>query len=126
MENKVNEYIYSSEHVDIICPKCGHNKSYKVFYMNSEFGECVSCGALTYRKVLRPLTEEEKDCFRIKSIPTANSTISSTTVKCPYCHSTNTKKISTLSKAGSVALFGIFSIGKVSKEWHCNNCNSNF
>lgn len=44
--------------------------------------------------------------------------------KCPTCGSTNIKKISCLSKAGSVALFGIFSIGKVSKQWKCNNCGS--
>ena len=47
-------------------------------------------------------------------------------IKCPYCHSTNTKKISGISKAGSVALFGVFAAGKVSKQWHCNNCNSDF
>lgn len=47
-------------------------------------------------------------------------------IECPYCHSTNTKKISSLSKAGSVALFGIFGLGKTTKEWHCNNCNSDF
>ena len=46
-------------------------------------------------------------------------------VTCPYCHSTNTKKISGLSKAGSVALFGIFS-QKVKKQWHCNGCGSDF
>lgn len=48
------------------------------------------------------------------------------TVECPYCHSTNTKKISATSKAGSVALFGIFALGKVSKQWHCNKCGSEF
>ena len=47
-------------------------------------------------------------------------------IECPYCHSTNTKKISGISKAGSVALFGVFAVGKVSKQWHCNNCNSDF
>lgn len=47
-------------------------------------------------------------------------------VECPYCHSKNTKKISGLSKAGSVALFGIFALGKTSKQWHCNQCNSDF
>lgn len=46
--------------------------------------------------------------------------------ECPYCHSKNTKKISGLSKAGSVALFGVFAVGKVSKQWHCNNCGSDF
>lgn len=47
-------------------------------------------------------------------------------VECPYCHSKDTKKISNLSKAGSVALFGIFALGKTSKQWHCNQCNSDF
>ena len=51
---------------------------------------------------------------------------SSNAITCPYCHSTNTKKISGISKAGSVALFGVFAVGKVSKQWHCNNCNSDF
>lgn len=46
-------------------------------------------------------------------------------VTCPYCHSTNTKKISTISRAGSIGLFGIFS-KKVGKQWHCNNCGSDF
>ena len=47
-------------------------------------------------------------------------------VTCPYCQSTDTKKISSMSKAGSLALFGIFAMGKVNKQWHCNNCGSNF
>lgn len=46
--------------------------------------------------------------------------------RCPVCQSTNIRKISGISKAGSVALFGIFSVGKVSKQWHCNNCKSEF
>lgn len=48
------------------------------------------------------------------------------TITCPYCQSTNTKKISTLSKAGSVAFLGIFALGKTTKQWHCNNCKSDF
>lgn len=43
--------------------------------------------------------------------------------KCPTCQSTSIRKISGLSKAGSVALWGIFS-QKVKKQWHCNNCGS--
>lgn len=46
--------------------------------------------------------------------------------ECPYCHPKNTKKITGLSKAGSVALWGVFAMGKVSKQWHCNNCKSDF
>lgn len=41
--------------------------------------------------------------------------------KCPTCNSTNIKKISGLSKAGSVAMFGIFS-QKVKHQFKCNNC----
>ena len=46
-------------------------------------------------------------------------------VHCPYCNSTNCKKISGISKATSVAIFGLFS-QKVKKKWHCNNCKSDF
>lgn len=46
-------------------------------------------------------------------------------VVCPYCKSTNTDKISTVSRAVSVSLVGAAS-SKLGKQWHCNNCNSNF
>ena len=42
--------------------------------------------------------------------------------KCPTCSSTNISKISTMSKAGSVAMFGLLS-QKVKKQFHCNNCS---
>ena len=43
------------------------------------------------------------------------------TITCPTCGSTNTKKISALSKGVSVGLFGIFS-QKVKHQFHCNSC----
>lgn len=46
-------------------------------------------------------------------------------VECPYCHSTDTAKISAASKAGSVFFFGLFS-QKVKHQWHCNKCGSDF
>lgn len=48
------------------------------------------------------------------------------TVTCPYCKSTNTKKITNTSKAIHTALFGMWSIGRNAKQWHCNNCKSEF
>lgn len=51
---------------------------------------------------------------------------STPTITCPYCKSTDCKKISGLSKAGSVALWGIFALSKTTKQWHCNNCKSDF
>ena len=47
-------------------------------------------------------------------------------IECPYCHATNIKKISGLSKAGSVAMFGVFALGKTSKQFHCNHCGADF
>lgn len=46
-------------------------------------------------------------------------------VVCPYCHSTNTEKISTVSRAVSMSLVGAAS-SKLGKQWHCNNCKSDF
>ncbi|MDE6253343.1 MAG: hypothetical protein K2M78_12050 [Lachnospiraceae bacterium] len=48
-----------------------------------------------------------------------------TMVECPYCHSANTKKISTTSKVANTALFGVFGTKRF-KQWHCNNCSSDF
>lgn len=45
------------------------------------------------------------------------------TVTCPYCHSTNTKKISGVERATSVGLFGLLS-KKIGKSWKCNSCGS--
>lgn len=47
-------------------------------------------------------------------------------VECPYCHATNVKKITNTSKAVHTAVFGIFSLSRNSKNYHCNHCNSDF
>ncbi len=73
----------------------------------------------TYDPEARKYREENE-------VPIGAGYIAPSGVTCPYCHSTNTKKILGMSKAGSVALFGIFALGKVSKEWHCNGCGSDF
>lgn len=50
----------------------------------------------------------------------------SNVITCPYCHSTDTKKITNASKAVHTALFGVFSVSRNSKNYHCNKCNSDF
>lgn len=47
-------------------------------------------------------------------------------VECLYCHATNVKKISNTSKVVHTALFGIFSVSRNSKQWHCEKCGSDF
>lgn len=46
-------------------------------------------------------------------------------VECPYCHTTNIKKISTTNRMVSIGLFGLGS-KKIGKQWHCNHCGSDF
>lgn len=58
-------------------------------------------------------------------IQTQQDLASGKRVVCPYCKSTNTEKISTMSRAVSVSLVGAAS-GKIGKQWHCKNCGSNF
>lgn len=58
-------------------------------------------------------------------IKTQQDLASGKRVVCPYCKSTNTEKISTMSRAVSVSLVGAAS-GKIGKQWHCKNCGSNF
>ena len=46
-------------------------------------------------------------------------------IHCPYCNSTNVNKLSSTKKALSIIGFGILS-NKIGKQWHCNNCKSDF
>ena len=66
--------------------------------------------------------KETKELFGPKN--SGNS--SSVSVKCPYCNSYNTSKISTMSKAIGAALIGVHALARNSKEWHCNSCESDF
>lgn len=114
------------------CPSCGFNIKKRISY-------CPYCELLNNKKVLMSfsIANNEYTC------PECNKTVGIATPemeanwaiqkqmeqnlpKCPYCSSTDLKKISGLSKAGSVALWGVFAMGKVSKQWHCNSCKSDF
>ena len=57
--------------------------------------------------------------------PVPSNIINSKKTGCPYCGSSNITKIGTLSKVISVEVMGLAS-DKIGKQWHCNNCKSNF
>lgn len=99
----------ATSEINIICPRCGHNKSTLVVD-NGPNGEyklayCQKCQTPIKNDVLNQFLNP---------------------VTCPFCQSADCKKISGASKIGKVALFGVFAAGSVSKTWHCNNCGSNF
>ena len=103
------------------CPNCGRTYT--------ELANVYYCGTCNYRLI------KQEDITKIKHPELSKreykvigevSNLDNPTVTCPYCNSTNTKKISGLSKATRIALFGIFALPKVGKQWHCNNCGSDF
>lgn len=83
---------------------------------------CYMCGAPFYDinafMTLKKYNEEHKINEKMQSEKTNK-------VRCFYCNSTDVKKISASSRWLSTGLFGLSS-KKLGKEWHCNNCGSNF
>lgn len=107
------------------CPNCG--KTY------TEFENVYYCGNCNYRLLKKEDVKEiknpnlsKREYKIIGKVPDPTKNASKITVVCPYCHSDNTTKISNTSKALHTALFGIFSISRNSKQWHCNKCDSDF
>ena len=88
------------------CPKCGG-------YADKRNGItiCLKCG-----ENLIPESE-------YKGQPLYGSNQSK--VKCPYCNSLNVTKIGTLDRMVSTGFLGLAS-SKVGKQWHCNDCKSDF
>ena len=114
-DNCVKPYAFSEadEKNVVVCPVCYT----KMEYICSE----------DINEETRLVTKRWWDEERQKSHPENKSFKPSTPkITCPYCKSTNTKKISGLSKAASVGLFGIFALSKTTKQWHCLSCGSDF
>ena len=118
------------------CPQC-NKKALRIIYglnhKNTERVICNNCKSVfssknEYLEFLFVSTRNRKPVSQKQLVHNvmSKSKTSNTIVRCPYCNSTNTNKISTLSKVGNAAVFGVFAIGKLSKQWHCNNCNSDF
>ena len=57
---------------------------------------------------------------------TPEKNVNNNLVTCPYCNSSDTKKITTTSKIAHTVLFGIFSMSRNSKNFHCNQCGADF
>lgn len=105
----------------MICSICKGIKFIDLEEDGAKFKICENCGY-----IIQTQQSDEYDKAVEKATLEREQKNIRPTVECPYCHSKDTKKISSLSKAGSVALFGVFALGKTSKQWHCNKCNSDF
>jgi len=54
------------------------------------------------------------------------NTVLSENPSCPYCHSPDVKKITMTKKLAKGWVFGLAAASTLTKEWHCNNCKSDF
>ncbi len=106
-ENKPEESLTASKLIG--CPDCGKEVSRRAI-------SCPNCGC--------PITLQAEKLSHVPDIDKITNEQQSNLgiPKCPTCRSANVGKISLASKAGEVALVGVFAIGKVSKTFKCNSC----
>lgn len=111
----------------LTCKNCKEVYSFESSKPYSKY--CLKCGGrlefVSNVNYDTELAEQRKNQPKYNPMEDPNFPLSKPKVECPYCHSTNTTKISAVSKAGSVVMFGLFS-QKVKHQWHCNNCKSDF
>lgn len=121
-----------------ICPVC------RSLYPE-DFTKCDKCDEeLIDNEVYKKWNDNQRNKYMKKYKPKYNSNSSSVTIstasmpvqsalktsltnqqsnipKCPTCGSTNVKYISTLNRAVSIGVFGLFS-SKIGKNYECLNC----
>ena len=109
------------ERVCYMCPKCSQMH---FFNKAEEFSSVCSKCNVEMVCVESKFVSKEQEVKREASLSRRFSQ-SSPLVHCPYCNSVNTSKITTTSKVINTAIFGLFGT-KRHKQWHCNQCNSDF
>lgn len=124
-EEEYNEIVEELKHTNIFTKrKLLQNRNYKCIYDRLQQPEI----SYPKPKILENNNSEECDeeyWKRVNQHTINNNTLVSQIIECPYCHSKDTKKISTTSRVISTSLFGLGS-KKIGKQYHCNKCNSDF
>ena len=79
---------------------------------------CIAFGMWRSTKISPEMQRQMGEIERQKKRRTAN-------ISCPYCNSHDIVKISIVGRTVSTSVMGLAS-NKIGKNWHCNNCKSNF
>lgn len=119
-----HEYNLSNTFEDELLKK-GWAENKHIYYQNKQrcFDEVVSKSPefdIALYNSIDNLLKQRSDAFHEVMNAAKNR------VKCHYCGSTNVQKISLMSKAIHNSIFGIWSLGRNTKEFHCNNCGADF
>ena len=104
----------------MICEKCNGTKFSEWTASGARFRRCVTCNNT---QILKSTPEWEEYCQNLVNEKASKN--QPPTITCPYCQSTDTKKISVISRSMSFGFFG-FGSSKVGKQWHCGKCGSDF
>lgn len=116
----------NTEMIDCCCTTTEYDNLSSIETRNwwQQMREKYVIGSLEFDEDLynRRLQEEKAEADYYASIPRKQS---EPKITCPYCKSTNTKKIGVISRSVSIGLFGLGS-KKINKQWHCNHCGSDF
>lgn len=104
----------------MVCEKCNGTEFSEKIIFGATYRQCKNCfethqvsTSPKYDSYIKELVQEQQEA---KKPPT---------VTCPYCQSTDTKKIFGTSRFMSTGIFGLAS-KKIGKQWHCNKCKSDF
>lgn len=83
--------------------------------------EKTKCDEITAKAVYSDLTHNLME----NKIEQQNNYQISNQVECPYCHSTDTSKITTSTKLINTVAFGLLGTKRL-RNYHCNSCKSDF
>ena len=103
----------------IICKDKNYLENFTKKYIGDTFSEEA------YNHRLQMIKKENEASRRKRATNQQPTQPSTSQVTCPYCKSTNCKKISNGRRWLSTGLFGLSS-KKIGKQWHCNSCGSDF
>ena len=106
------------------CDKCGFIKD---FLSNQQINDkCKVCGnKMIFFNSRKYNPKNGLNAVKNSNLKHTIDTPTKPTITCPYCNSTDTKKISGTERVVSVAMLGLFS-KKINKSFKCNNCGGTF
>ena len=117
----VDEYISKSPAFD----QNAFNECLEGFYKSKERFKAEWPDQKAWERELKRRIEEKVNRDFDKKLEAERAAKEACKPKCPYCKSTKVKKIGVSGRLFSTAMFGMAS-GKIGKQWHCNNCKSDF